>query len=171
VIASYSINIFSKGKTICGRFFSKTTNQNAKQDEKQTKITESQDDQFVDIGLPPEQQQNSAQLNASTSPNQRSISPSQFSLMSQSSDTSTGSSRNLVSNFFSGIRQRRINNNNNKAQEAQSSFSSTLSSKTNTFLNSISIGLRNKAAPVNDISKANNDKKMDDSVDMDDFKV
>jgi hypothetical protein len=138
------------GKTICGRFFSKTGAAPNKAS------PETQDEQFVEVALPAEQ------------PNRRSVSPSQFSLMSQSSEASTGS-RNLVSNFFSGIRQRRVNK---AAQETQSSsFTNTLSSKTNTFLNSISIGLANrgKTAAINE-AKTSTDKKLDDSVDLDDFK-
>jgi hypothetical protein len=79
----------------------------------------------------------------------RSVSPSQISYLSTSSDGSVSTSRNLVSNLWNGIRQRRKGEYHGDVNQN--------SSKTNSFLNSIHLGIINRHKNLLSSSKNTND--------------
>lgn len=135
------------GKTICARFFSKMNRENSNESltAANSKQLSDTNDSFVMVSN--EQPTSTTNLNSNNLSKKkltmsRSISPSQLSLLSTTSDNSLTSSRKMVSNFISGIRHRHANK--NQAQEAQSSSFSLSSLKTNSFLNSLNIGIINK---------------------------
>jgi hypothetical protein len=138
------------GKTICARFFSKMNRENSNESLTSTNTKQASDtnDNYVVIGSEQtEQPVNTTNLNSTYVGKKklnmsRSISPSQLSLMSTTSDNSYSSSRKIVSNFISGIRHR--HSTKNQVQESQASSFSLSSLKTNSFLNSLNIGTANR---------------------------
>lgn len=121
------------GKTICPRFFSNNP-QNETTSLNGLNTKNSNDDSFVDIQSN-EFEQIQTQTSQGAKASKRSSSPSQFSILSTTSDgsSSTGT-KGLVSSFFSGIRQRRMNSNNDLHTETTPA---SLTVKASTFIGNL----------------------------------